>query len=126
MIGLWVWSVIVLLLGAAGTIGTLYEIAFEANFKSIVPTAIGSWIWAPVALRAARRQDLNPRWFWVVAGTLGGPLAMVPIWHHGREWKSTRTQVVGWLIFIAVACWLVGQVTWAFLVEFAKALRTQP
>src|SRR5437867_7225685 len=99
MIGLWVWSVIVLILGAVGKIETHYEIAIEANMKSVVPTAIGSWIWAPVALRAARRQDLKPRWFLVVTGTLGGPLAMVPIWApwpRVEEYPDTG----GWLAFI--------------------------
>ena len=123
MMGLWVWSVIVLVLGVIGTVVTLYEVFAEQNFRSLVQTGIGTWIWTPIALRAIRRQDLKPRWFWGTAGAVGGVLFLVPIWHHGREWKSTRTKVFGWIVFIAFAAWLAGVFAWSALGEFSERTR---
>jgi hypothetical protein len=106
-----VWAVFIIILGAADTINTLYEVFFEANAKHVIPTAIRSWIWAPVAYRAASRQDLRPRWFWIAVGTLGGLLAMVPIWERGREWKSKTRQVLGWLACIVFLSWSASVVS---------------
>ena len=111
MMGLWVWAVIAGLLCVIGALGTLYEIAVEHKTSRIFGLALGFWIWAPLAIKAIRRQRLSPRWFWVTVGTAAGPLVLVPIWHRGREWKSTSRKVVGWLFFMAV----IAYVVWSFL-----------
>ncbi len=120
MMGLWVWAVIVGIVGLAGTVELLYEIGFEHRSSPIVGLVLGVWIWVPLTIQAIRRQGLSPRWFWVTVGTVGGPLALVPIWHHGREWKSTWRKVVGWLFFMAVIAYYVGVFVWAFLSTIAS------
>ena len=57
------------------------------------------------------RQGLSPRWFWVTVGATAGPLLLVPLWHHGREWKNTSRKVGGWLFFMAA----IAYVVWSFL-----------
>jgi hypothetical protein len=108
--GLWVWAVIAGILAVLGGLGTLYEIAVEHKTSRIFGLVLGFLIWAALANKAIRRQGLSPRWFWVTLGTAAGPLVLVPIWHNGREWKSTPRKVVGWLFFMAVLAYVV----WSF------------
>jgi len=106
MMGLRVWAVIVGIVGVSGVLNSLYAIAVERDFSGIIICVVGVWIWAPLAIQAIRRQALSPRWFWFIVGTVGGPLVLIPIWHHGREWKSTSRKVIGWLLFLVVIAYL--------------------
>jgi hypothetical protein len=101
--GLWVWAIIVAILGAGGLAITAYELLTAPNaklageaFRQVVSIAI----WANLSVRVADRQILSPRWFWITAGTVSGAAVVVPLWHHGREWKSRGRMIAGWSFFV--------------------------
>jgi drug/metabolite transporter (DMT)-like permease len=112
-VGLWVWTVIVTLLGFAGFAMTIYE-AISSPSARVAGEICSGVLWGAVVLRATKRQGLTPTWIWVTSGVTSGLLAVVPIWHHGREWKSTWRKMAGWTWFILFAIWL----SYMFLRDF--------
>ena len=99
---LWVWSIVIVLLSALGIAFTLYEVVSAGSTIAIVELvrfAIWGAIFGWLARQSAERQNFTRRRFWMTAGVFGGVLVVVPMWHHGREWKSAARRVGGLLFF---------------------------
>lgn len=105
MLGLWIWSILVALL----CVWTVFHAVFGANPLAVILMAVWVILWAVASVRAVERQSLRPRWYWVIVGSLGGILMMVPIWHHGREFKSRWDKVISWLALVLLLAFWVAQ-----------------
>lgn len=109
--GLGTWFAVLAIVGITSWTVSVYDAVAEPgadSIRALFMMGIGTWIFAPAAVRSVDRQDLRPRWFWIFGGLVGGVFALVPLWQHGREWKSTRRKVFGWLWFAAAAVLIVG------------------
>ena len=97
---LWIWTIVMALLSSLEIAATLYEAISTRTLDASVP--LGPWfgVWLIVVIRTIKRQDLTPSWFWAFAGATSGLLVIVPLWHHGREWKSTWRKWAGWTWFV--------------------------
>ncbi len=117
---LWIWATVLTPTAVWGNIDVLLHSGDIWRASLVLGWCLG----LVLAYRVVQRQSLSPRWFWLLAGTVGASLMLIPLWHHGHEWRSRTRQRLGWTVFAIILTEIVGYFLYAHL-TFVQVLRMQ-